>query len=32
MHSLYRNECRNLKLARATMGRGLRRSEEEWKK
>jgi hypothetical protein len=28
MCSLYRNECRNLKLAGTTMGRGLRRSEE----
>jgi hypothetical protein len=29
---LYRNEYRNLKLVRATMGGGLRRSEEDWKK
>jgi hypothetical protein len=28
--SWYRNEYRNLKLARATMGRGLKRSEEDW--
>jgi hypothetical protein len=29
MCSLYRHECRNLKLAGATVGRGLGRSEEE---
>jgi hypothetical protein len=28
---MYRNEYRNLKLAGATMGRGLGRSEEDWK-
>jgi hypothetical protein len=30
MCSLYRNEYRNLKLAEATMGRGLGSSEEDW--
>jgi hypothetical protein len=30
MCSLYRNEYSNLKLARATMGRGPGRSEEDW--
>jgi hypothetical protein len=30
MCSLYRNEYRNLKLVRATMRRGLGRSEEDW--
>jgi hypothetical protein len=29
MFSQYRNEYRNLKLARVTMGRGLGRSEED---
>jgi hypothetical protein len=29
---MYRNEYRNFKLARATMGNGLGRSEEDWKK
>jgi hypothetical protein len=28
----YRNEYRNFKLAWATMGRGLGRSEEDWKR
>jgi hypothetical protein len=32
MSSLDRNENRNLKLAGATMGRGLGRSEEDWKR
>jgi hypothetical protein len=32
MCSLYRNEHRNLKLASATIGRGLGRSEEDWKR
>jgi hypothetical protein len=27
---MYRNEYRNLKLARASKGRGLRRSKEDW--
>jgi hypothetical protein len=31
MCSLYRNEYRNFKLARATMGSGLGRSEKDWK-
>jgi hypothetical protein len=30
--SLYRNEYRNFKLARATMGSRLGRSEEDWKR
>jgi hypothetical protein len=29
MYSLHRNEYRNLKLARATIGSGLERSEED---
>jgi hypothetical protein len=29
---LYRNEYRNFKLAVATMGRGLGRREEDWKR
>jgi hypothetical protein len=32
MCSLYRNECRNFKPARATMGNGLGRSEKDWKR
>jgi hypothetical protein len=32
MCSLYRNEYRNLKLAGATMGSGLGRNEEDWKR
>jgi hypothetical protein len=32
MCSLYRNEYRNFKLAGATMGSGLGRSEEDWKR
>jgi hypothetical protein len=31
MCSLYMNECRNFKLAEATTGSRLRRSEEDWK-
>jgi hypothetical protein len=31
MYSLYRNEYRNFKLAGATMGSRLERSEEDWK-
>jgi hypothetical protein len=30
--SLHRNEYRNLKLAGTTMGRGLGRSEKDWKR
>jgi hypothetical protein len=30
--SLYRKEYRNFKLARHTMGRGLGRSTEDWKR
>jgi hypothetical protein len=29
---MYRNEYRNLKLARAIMGSGIGRSEEAWKR
>jgi hypothetical protein len=32
MFSLYRNEYTNFKLARATMGSGLGRHEEDWKR
>jgi hypothetical protein len=32
MFSLYRNEYRNFKLAGATKGSGLGRSEEDWKR
>jgi hypothetical protein len=32
MFSLYWNKYRNLKLAGATMGSGLGRSEEDWKR
>jgi hypothetical protein len=31
VHSLYRNEYRNFKLAGASTGRELKRSEEDWK-
>jgi hypothetical protein len=31
-HYVYRNECRNFKLARATRGSRLGRSEEDWKR
>jgi hypothetical protein len=32
MYSLYRNKYRNFKLARATMGSRLGKSEEDWKR